>query len=87
MHSIVQDFAIINVGKLEEKFQGGEQISPKTLAEKGILRKKKGKLPIVKILSKGELSKKLIISDCEVSLSVKEKIEKAGGQVRLKSKN
>ena len=86
LHSIAQDFAIINIGKLEEKFQSGEQVFPKSLAEKRIIRKRKGKLPAVKILSKGELTKKLMISDCEVSLSAKEKIEKAGGQIKLQSK-
>ncbi len=72
----------INVAILEEKFKSGEEINPKVLIERGIIRKIKGRVPQVKILGKGELKKKLTIEDCQVSKDAKEKIKKAGGKVK-----
>ncbi|PIV12786.1 MAG: 50S ribosomal protein L15 [Candidatus Nealsonbacteria bacterium CG03_land_8_20_14_0_80_36_12] len=73
--------AIINIGILEKKFKSSETVTPKTLLEKKIIRKIKGKIPKVKILAKGELKKALTIENCQLSKSTKEKIEKAGGTI------
>ncbi|MFA5128908.1 MAG: 50S ribosomal protein L15 [Patescibacteria group bacterium] len=68
----------VNVKDLEKKFNDGERVTPKTLLEKGLV----GKMKVaVKILGSGEIKKKLIIKDCSVSGSAKEKIEKAGGKI------
>jgi len=74
--------AILNLEVLEKKFNTGEKITPEILLEKRIIRKIKGKIPLVKILAKGEISKKLIIGGCQMSESAKEKIERAGGQIK-----
>jgi large subunit ribosomal protein L15 len=42
---------------------------------------KNGKIPAIKILGDGELTKKLIFSKVAVSASAKAKIEKAGGKI------
>lgn len=63
-------------------FKSGEKVTPKTLADKGVISMYKGRYPKVKILGGGEVSVKLTISDCEVSLPVKALIEKAGGVVK-----
>lgn len=75
-------FAVVNLDILEKKFKDKEQISPKILLEKKLIRKIKGKTPKVKILGKGELTKVLIIESCLFSKSAKEKIEKAGGIIK-----
>jgi len=72
----------INIAILEEKFKSGEEINPKVLIEKGIIRKIKDRVPEVKILGKGELKKKLTIEDCQVSKDAKEKIKKGGGTIK-----
>jgi len=72
---------IINLDILEKKFGTGEVVSPKILLEKGLIRRIKGKVPEVKILGKGKLTKKLTIEGCAVSKSAREKIEKAGGTI------
>ena len=73
---------IVNLKKIEEKFQEGETVSPKTLLGKGLL-KGEGKKPPkkVKILGNGDLTKKLIFKNCLVSKSAKEKIVKTGGKL------
>lgn len=77
---------IVNIKDIEKHFKTGEEVSPKTLVEKGVLKKSKGKLPKVKILSMGELKKKIIVKDCDMSEAAKKKIEKAGGKILESSK-
>jgi large subunit ribosomal protein L15 len=72
----------VNLSILNEVFSDGDKISPKEFVAKGLVSKKKGKFPIVKILGTGEISKKLEVSKCAVSKSAKEKIEKAGGIIK-----
>jgi large subunit ribosomal protein L15 len=67
--------------KIEKHFKEGEKVTPQTLVEKGLIRKKGGKILEVKILGRGEITKKLTFENCKVSKSAKEKIEKAGGHV------
>jgi len=86
--------AIVNLQILEKKFKAGLIISPKTLLEKKIIRRIKGRVPVVKILGRhppttlkqkrapGKLTKKLIIEGCQVSKSAREEIEKAGGIIK-----
>jgi len=75
--------AIINLEVLERKFQTGEKVTPKSLLKKRLIRKMKGRLPGVKILGTGKLTKKLTIEGCQVSKSAKEKIEKSGGTTHI----
>lgn len=79
--------AIVNIETLEKKFQTGEVVTPKTLLEKKLIRRIKGRMPKVKILGKGEITKSLIIENCQVSKSAKEKIEKAGGKMYVVPKS
>jgi len=61
---------IINLKDLEKHFKEGEIISPETLLKKKLIVKVKGKMPEVKILGKGKLTKKLEIKNCKFSKSV-----------------
>lgn len=79
--SIKEKPAIVNVGALEEKFKDGAQITPRNLLDAGIISRKKGKIPEVKLLGDGNLTKKLLVSKCQISKSAREKILKAGGQI------
>jgi large subunit ribosomal protein L15 len=72
--------AEINVGDLEDLFEGGASISPDSLREAGILKKQ---FDVLKVLGDGELNKKLSVSAHRFSASAKEKIEKAGGSVTV----
>jgi len=73
---------IVNLEELNKKFGDNDQITPKILLEKMVIKMIGGKLPAVKILGKGEAIKKLLVSECQFSQSAKEKIEKAGGSVK-----
>lgn len=84
--------AVVNIEILEKKFSakgepavGGKteiKINPQVLLGRGVIRRIKGRLPKVKILGRGKLTKKLIIEGCQVSKSAREEIEKAGGSIK-----
>lgn len=79
--SIKKKPAIVNIELLEKKFNETEKITPQSLFEKGLIKKERGALPSVKLLGSGEISKKLLVAECQISNSAKEKIEKAGGKI------
>ena len=76
--------SVVNLDILESSFEANTVVSPETLVVKRLVRKVDGKLPVVKILSVGEIKKALIVENCKVSKIAKEKIEKAGGTVKTK---
>lgn len=61
---------VVNLRDLEKYFKEGEIVSPETLLEKGIIAKIKGRMPEVKILGTGKLTKKLEFKNCKMSKSV-----------------
>ncbi len=72
---------IVNIAALEKVFSANDAITPTILVEKGLVAKLSGVMPMVKILGDGEVTKAFKISGCTISVSAKEKIEKAGGSV------
>ena len=70
-----KEVAIVNLNDLN-RFENGTEITPKLLEESGLI---KGCYDTVKILGKGELTKKLTIQAHSFSKGVLEKIQKAGG--------
>ena len=66
---------------MDKNFKDSEIVDPEVLIDKRLIRRIKGKIPKVKILGKGEITKKLVIEGCELSKSAKEKIEKTGGKL------
>jgi large subunit ribosomal protein L15 len=72
---------VINVSALES-LEAGFAVTPKSLVAAGVVASVKRKAPKVKILGNGNLTKKFVIENCQVSQSAKEKIESAGGSVK-----
>lgn len=68
----------VNVGRLNEAFDDGAEVTLKALAAKDLA---KGTFDEVKILGDGELTKKLTVSAHRFSKSAEEKITAAGGSV------
>ncbi len=71
---------VINVALLEQ-LDAGVAVNPKSLVALGLISARRKKAPAVKILGSGDLTKKLVVTDCLVSASAKAKIEAAGGSV------
>ena len=65
----------VNLTDLEQRFEGGDEVTPETLKAKGLATR----TDPVKILARGEISTKLTVSAHGFSKAAKEKIEAAGG--------
>jgi large subunit ribosomal protein L15 len=65
----------VNLADLEERFDADAEVTPETLKEKGLAKRSDP----VKILARGEISKKLTVKAHAFSAAAKEKIEAAGG--------
>jgi len=72
---------VVNLNALETVFASGDQVTPATILAHGLVSKVGGRIPKVKILGTGEITKKLTVSGCTFSTAAKEKIEKAGGTI------
>ncbi len=73
---------VINLGVLDGAFEVGATITPATLVARGLISRSGKRLPTVKILGNGELSKRLVITTCLVSESARTKIEAQGGTIQ-----
>lgn len=71
----------VNLTILERAFSSGDAVNPATLLEKKCITKVGGKMPKVKILATGALSKKLTVTGCLFSGTAKKSIESAGGTI------
>jgi large subunit ribosomal protein L15 len=69
--------AIINIGQLNDAFDSGAEVTPERLGQLGLV---KGRYDQLKVLSDGELTKKLRISAHRFSKAALEKIKTAGGE-------
>lgn len=74
-------FVPVNLSVIEAAFSAGDMVTPAILAEKGIIDVESGRIPAVKILGDGEITKAVKISGCAISASAKEKVEKAKGEI------
>ena len=74
--SIKSKPCIVNLKDLEQHFKTGEKVTPETLLKKKLIGKVRGRMPDIKILGQGKLTKKLTIENCSMSESVKKTINK-----------
>jgi len=65
----------VNVGDLEARFEPGEEVTPEALRARGLAKRRHP----VKVLGRGEISKKLTVRAHAFSAAAREKIEAAGG--------
>jgi len=74
-------YALVNLDELEV-FDAGSQINEQLLREKGLIS---GKFDGLKILGRGEITKKLTVEADKFSESARRKIEQAGGSVVVRA--
>ncbi len=65
----------VNLADLEKRFDAGAEVTPESLRDAGLAKRR---LP-VKVLARGEISKKLSVRAHAFSAQAKERIEAAGG--------
>ena len=71
-----KEYAIVNVETINSAFEDGAVVNAETLVAAGVLDKT---LDGVKVLGRGEITKKVTVQAKKISESAKAKIEAAGG--------
>ncbi len=71
------EYAVINVARLEEAFEAGDEVTSDVLRARGLVKKKRP----VKILGHGEITKALTVDVDAITATAREKITEAGGSV------
>ncbi len=71
----------VNLAALEANYKAGETVSPGSLFVRGLVRRVKGNMPVVKILGTGEITKALVVKGCDLSVSARAAISAAGGTI------
>ena len=74
-----KEFAIVNVEALNA-FEDGAVVNAEALLAKGVIKKE---LDGVKVLGRGEITKKVTVQAAIFSASAKEKIESVGGKCEV----
>ena len=77
------EYAVVNLCDLEERFEAGAVIDVEALKAKGLVKKA---LDGVKVLARGDLTKKFSVKADAFSASAKAKIEAAGGTAEITKK-
>jgi large subunit ribosomal protein L15 len=75
-----KEYEIVNLEHLEERFDGGTEITIELLKEANLVKKIKDG---VKILGRGELTKKFHVHAHAFSKSAEEKIKAVGGEITI----
>ncbi len=73
----------VNLSALEASYKAGETVSPSSLVARGLVRRAKGRAPVVKILGTGELTKAFSVKGCAVSVSARAAITAVGGTIHV----
>jgi large subunit ribosomal protein L15 len=71
-------YKIVNIEDIEKSYKDSEEVNEATLYEKGVIKKKN---MMIKLLGKGEITKKVTVKLDKVSESAAKKIKKAGGEI------
>lgn len=71
----------VNLAALESAYKAGETVSPASLLAKGLVRRTKGRPPVVKILGAGEVTKALVVKGCAISAGARAAVLAKGGTI------
>ncbi len=71
----------VSLARIDALFDSGAEITPRSLALRGIFHARAPKFPPVKIVGSVATSKKFSVQQCAVSASARAAIEKAGGTI------
>nr|WP_267507100.1 50S ribosomal protein L15 [Borreliella bavariensis] len=74
------EYTIVNLGDIDKKFKDGQVVNYDTLLENKLIRKKNKK---IKILSNGELTKKVFLEVSKISKSAESLVIRIGGTIKL----
>jgi len=74
------EYAVVNLDTIAEVFDAGSEVTPELLSERGLIGGARKK---VKVLARGDISKKLTVRAHKFSGKAEEKITAAGGTAEV----
>ena len=74
------EYAVVNLDTLSEVFEAGSSVTPDVLRERGLVRQSRAK---IKVLGRGDITKKLTVQAHKFSGTAAEKIAAAGGTTEV----
>lgn len=80
--SIEVNPVVCSIAALEGAFESGNAVYPRSIVEKRLVARRGGKIPVIKIVGQGSLTKKLVVTGVSFSASARSKIEAAGGSIK-----
>jgi large subunit ribosomal protein L15 len=76
-----QEWAVVNIERLAEAFEGSKEVDPEAMRDRGLVRRG---LP-VKVLARGEIGRAITVRAHAFSAAARAKIEQAGGKAEILS--
>src|SRR5688572_16549177 len=74
------EYAVVNLDTLSEVFEAGSSVTPEVLRERGLVRQARAR---IKVLGRGDITKKLTVQAHKFSGTAAEKIAAAGGTTEV----
>ncbi len=74
------EYAVVNLDTLSQRFEDGTDVTPELMRERRIVRDARA---LVKVLARGEMSKKLTVRAHKFSAKARDLIAAAGGQAEV----
>jgi large subunit ribosomal protein L15 len=74
-----EEFEVVNLDTLQERFEAGVEVTPELLRERGLV----GRTGQVKVLARGDIAKALTVRAHKFSGKAAEKIAAAGGKAEV----
>ena len=75
-----EEYEIVNLDTLAEVFEAGSAVTPELLRERGLVRETRAR---IKVLGRGDITKKLTVQAHKFSGKAAEKIAAAGGTAEV----
>ena len=73
--------SVVNLAVLDAAYRAGETVSPASLFARSLVRRVKGRMPVVKVLGTGSITHALVVKGCIVSKSARTAIIAASGTI------
>ena len=73
----------VNLDQISQHFADGAEVTARALLALGLVNRTSGRVPKVKVLARGTLTKKVTLKKLHVSAGARSAVEKAGGVIAV----
>ncbi len=81
-HSFRPRPVAVDLTRIAERFSNGHTVDLSSLLARGLIRRMKGRMPMVKVLGSRPIQKRLTFRGLEFSAAARARVQEAGGTVQ-----